>query len=855
MRFPQDTYAAIKSVLGKSFDHPMVEEYRNTFTNTMVEDKERRTVGFSHNSTLALAAEELAAMLLAHTAKLATKHAGVAVSGVVITVPPYFTHFERQAIMDAADIAGVAVMGLVNDETAVAVNFGLGKRFPEKKYHILYDMGAGSTVASLVSFQTEVVKSLGRNRTKLCLEVVGMGFDESLGGHTVDVLLRNYLAKLFMDKHKGSLGTSDISNDPRALARLLKEANRVKQILSANQNTYASVENLFEGLDFRVMVSRAELEDLAKDLVSRVAAPVHKVLQASNKTLNDIESLVLVGGGVRIPAIQSALVQTVGDDKIARNVDGDEAAVLGAVFQAASISVQFRLGTDLKIKDINYVPIQLDYESDLASGDGSVSAVLFNETAALGSKKRVKIHRKTDFWFALNYNKDGAIVPIANVSVNGLTKVLQEKAALNFTGVKAHIELSESGIVSVKDVYALFDEEVQEKPPSLGQRVMDFLSSNKNDGSDSESAGDNDGASAESSDDDSASGNTADAAKLAAKDAKSTKEAKKPKLDKLKLPFNITWLTTTPMTSQQKAESKKRLLIMDNEDIQRANRDEARNKLETYLYKCKEFTWDDDAVAYATEAELEALKATISEQNDWLEDNSETATKDAFVSKRGIVEKSFGKIEFRINEVKKRPKSLKELEEAVKKAASKIAECEKAVDSDGELLFKATEITTQRTFLDLSSKTLEDAKTKLKDLPLNQDPEVTVEMIDQATIRLRGVLFIMDPLSRKASAEKAKLAQARLKSLKDKSTSSASKYNSTSVSGTVTVTQSTSKSVTSSGTISVSKSESTYQSVSKDGRQSKQMSESTHEQKVADDGSSYSESSSSGSSSEEREEL
>lgn len=147
-----------------------------------------------------------------------------------------------------------------------------------------------------------------------------------------------------------SISEKDFSSDPVAVGRLLKEANRVKQVLSANTETYASVESLFNSLDFKVLIKRAEFEEAAQGIADRVVEPINHVLHSSGLNIASIESVVLVGGGVRVPLVLSALTALVGEGKIARNVNGDEAAVMGAGFRAASLSTLFRV-REIQVKD------------------------------------------------------------------------------------------------------------------------------------------------------------------------------------------------------------------------------------------------------------------------------------------------------------------------------------------------------------------------------------------------------------------------------------------------------------------------------------------------------------------------
>lgn len=220
-------------------------------------------------------------------------------------------------------------------------------------------MGAGSTVAALVKFHNVELK---KGKTALEVQVLSVGYDPILGGHSVDVKLQQHLAQEFKNK-AGTKVKGDVSQDSRAMAKLLKEAARVKQILSANQETISSIEGLTEDIDFRTMVTRSTLEELSKDVLERVTGPVTSVLNQANLSVADIDSLILVGGGARIPSVQAALMGLVGEDKIAKNVNADEAAVMGAGFWAAGLSRQFRI-RDMRVKDLNILPVEIAYEAE-----------------------------------------------------------------------------------------------------------------------------------------------------------------------------------------------------------------------------------------------------------------------------------------------------------------------------------------------------------------------------------------------------------------------------------------------------------------------------------------------------------
>jgi len=205
-------------------------------------------------------------------------------------------------------------------------------------------MGAGSTTATVVSFGSRVVKEGKSNKTVIDIITHGIGFDTELGGDLFTSRIVNNLIESFRTSKTGAKANTDIKSDGRAFARLFKEAGRVKQVLSANTDTTASVcspfpfpllktdvkiESLHEDIDFRSKITRATFEDLTSDLVDRVTQPIQQALKDANVTIDKLESVILHGGSVRVPFVQKALEDVVGNDKIAKTVNADEAAVMG----------------------------------------------------------------------------------------------------------------------------------------------------------------------------------------------------------------------------------------------------------------------------------------------------------------------------------------------------------------------------------------------------------------------------------------------------------------------------------------------------------------------------------------------
>ncbi|KAI8896368.1 Hsp70 protein-domain-containing protein [Globomyces pollinis-pini] len=667
----------------------------------------RGTTAFKHSDNQVYELEELVAYLLAHAKKQAENYAEVNVSGAVITVPPSFTQFERQAILDAAEIANLKVFALISDETAVAINFAMGKKFPKKEYHIFYDMGAGTTIASLVSFHSGTdTKSSIKNLVDL--EIKAHITDGQLGGNHIDMRLQDYLAKQFMTINKGKL-KGNVFDNSRAMARLLKEANRCKHILSANHDVFASVENLMEDLDFKVQVSRETLEGLIEDLVAKVTGPLKAVLVASNVSLDEVKSLVLVGGGVRVPAVQKLLGEYMGESKIARNVDGDEAAVFGAVLHAAAVSSQFKLGFKARIKDVIATPINVAYDNETAGGR-RLATLLFPKKSVLGAKKLMTFKRVTDFDFDIDYLVDTQKTPIMRVKVSGLTDLVEsyKDKALSAPKVKVLISVTESGLLSIKDATASF--EVEAKPESLKDTVMNFFGNKKADDKDQKVP---EGTEEVGGEDDE-------------KKAETKPVAKKVLVETKPLKLEFEYFTVVPLSEEAKQTMAKRLQSMDSEDKSRFLREESINKLETYIYKCKELSWDDDFEEIATGEEQETIKSHASEASEWLEDNLETGTLEDFVNQRKALIDIAKPVFSRRREAEKRPQVIEKLRKDIEMAQSMLDMINAKID---DLDVKAEDLNAFHDLLTIEKEWIDGQETLQNAVPKNQDPILTVKIL------------------------------------------------------------------------------------------------------------------------------
>uniref|UniRef100_A0A665U453 Hypoxia up-regulated protein 1 n=1 Tax=Echeneis naucrates TaxID=173247 RepID=A0A665U453_ECHNA len=472
---PKTVFRHLQSILGKKYKNPQVALYQKQFPeHQLQEDPVRGTVYFKNSGELQFTPEELLGMMLNYSRGLAQDFAEQSIKDAVITVPAFFNQAERRAVLLAAQMAGLKVLQLINDNTAVALNYGVFRRKDidnTAKNIMFYDMGSGSTTATIVTYQTVKTKESGIQPQ---LQIRGVGFDRGLGGFEMDLRLRDHLAKLFNEQKKSK---KDVRENHRAMAKLLKEAQRLKTVLSANVDFMAQVEGLMDDIDFKAKVTRTEFEELCADLFKRVPGPVEDALSAAEMKLEEIEQVILVGGSTRVRKVQDVLLRAVGKEELGKNINADEAAAMGAVYQAAGLSKAFKVKPFL-VRDAAVFPIQVEFNRETEEeGVKTVKynkRILFQRMAPYPQRKVITFNRyNNDFAFDINYGDLSFLsqsdlsmfgsVNLTTVKLSGVGSSFQRHVDAESKGIKAHFNMDESGVLLLDRVESVFETIVEEK--------------------------------------------------------------------------------------------------------------------------------------------------------------------------------------------------------------------------------------------------------------------------------------------------------------------------------------------------------------------------------------------------------
>ncbi|XP_060035938.1 hypoxia up-regulated protein 1 isoform X2 [Erinaceus europaeus] len=476
---PKATLRYFQHLLGKQENNPHVALYRARFPeHELAFDPQRQTVRFQISPQLHFSPEEVLGMVLNYSRSLAEDFAEQPIKDAVITVPAFFNQAERRAVLQAARMAGLKVLQLINDNTATALSYGVFRRKDintTAQNVMFYDMGSGSTVCTIVTYQTVKTKEAGMQPQ---LQIRGVGFDRTLGGLEMELRLREHLAKLFNEQRKGQ-STKDVRENPRAMAKLLREANRLKTVLSANADHMAQIEGLMDDVDFKAKVTRAEFEELCADLFERVPGPVQQALQSAEMSLDEIEQVILVGGATRVPRVQEVLLKAVGKEELGKNINADEAAAMGAVYQAAALSKAFKV-KPFVVRDAVIYPILVEFIREVEEDPGVRNLkhnkrVLFSRMGPYPQRKVITFNRYShDFNFHINYGDLGFLGPedlrvfgsqnLTTVNLKGVGESFKKYPNYESKGIKAHFNLDESGVLSLDRVESVFETLVEDSP-------------------------------------------------------------------------------------------------------------------------------------------------------------------------------------------------------------------------------------------------------------------------------------------------------------------------------------------------------------------------------------------------------
>ena len=342
---PKNTLFAVKRLIGRRFDEPMVKKDMDLVPYSIV--KADNGDAWVEVRGKKMAPPEISAQVLRKMKKTAEDYLGEEVTEAVITVPAYFNDSQRQATKDAGKIAGLEVKRIINEPTAAALAFGLDKQEGDRKIAV-YDLGGGTFDISII----EIAEVEGEHQ----FEVLSTNGDTFLGGEDFDQRVIDYLA----DEFKKEQGI-DLRKDMLALQRLKDAAEKAKIELSSAQQTEVNLPYITADASgpkhLNVKITRAKFESLVEELIQRTIGPCQMAIKDSGLKVSDIEDVILVGGMTRMPLVQEKVKEFFGKEP-RRDVNPDEAVAVGASIQGGVLQGEVK---DVLLLDVS--PLSLGIET------------------------------------------------------------------------------------------------------------------------------------------------------------------------------------------------------------------------------------------------------------------------------------------------------------------------------------------------------------------------------------------------------------------------------------------------------------------------------------------------------------
>uniref|UniRef100_A0AAX7TH22 Heat shock protein 4a n=1 Tax=Astatotilapia calliptera TaxID=8154 RepID=A0AAX7TH22_ASTCA len=656
----KNTVQSFKRLHGRAFTDPYIQSAKSNLVYELAPMPSGATgikVMYMEEERI-FSTEQVTGMLLTKLKETAESALKKPVVDCVISVPSYFTDAERRSVMDAAQIAGLNCLRLMNETTAVTLAYGIYKQdlpAPEEKPRIVVfvDLGHSGYQVSVCAF----------NKGKL--KILATAFDSDLGGKDFDDILVNHFCEEFGTKYK-----LDVRSKPRALVRLYQECEKLKKLMSANSSDLPlNIECFMNDID----VSMCMLAEMCSGLLAKVEGPLRSVMEQAKLKKEDIYAVEIVGGATRIPAIKERISKFFGKE-LSTTLNADEAVARGCALQCAILSPAFKV-REFSITDV--VPYSISLKWNSAAEEGLSDCEVFPKNHAAPFSKVLTFYRKEPFSLEAYYNNPKEL-PYPKATIGQfLIQNVAPQASGESAKVKVKVRVNVHGVFSVSS--ALLVEVVKtaegEEPMETDQIVKEEESKMQVDQEDQKlQAGDNGDKKIETEEMET----TTEDAKQQEKKNDQPPQAKKPKVKTKTLELPIESSLDWQLSGEELnlfVENEGKMIMQDKLEKER---NDAKNNVEEYVYDMRD-KLHGILEKFVNEADRDLFSLKLEDTENWLYEDGEDQQKQVYIDKLAELKKIGQPIHERYVEAEERPKAFEELGRQIQ-MYMKIIEAYKAKD-------------------------------------------------------------------------------------------------------------------------------------------------------------------------------
>nr|XP_034792423.2 heat shock protein 105 kDa isoform X3 [Pan paniscus] len=614
-----NTVSNFKRFHGRAFNDPFIQKEKENLSYDLVPLKNGGVgikvmyMGEEHLFSV----EQITAMLLTKLKETAENSLKKPVTDCVISVPSFFTDAERRSVLDAAQIVGLNCLRLMNDMTAVALNYGIYKQdlpsLDEKPRIVVFvDMGHSAFQVSACAF----------NKGKL--KVLGTAFDPFLGGKNFDEKLVEHFCAEFKTKYK-----LDAKSKIRALLRLYQECEKLKKLMSSNSTDLPlNIECFMNDKDVSGKMNRSQFEELCAELLQKIEVPLYSLLEQTHLKVEDVSAVEIVGGATRIPAVKERIAKFFGKD-ISTTLNADEAVARGCALQCAILSPAFKV-REFSVTDAVPFPISLIWNHDSEDTEG-VHEVFSRNHAAPFSKVLTFLRRGPFELEAFYSDPQGVPYPEAKIGRFVVQNVSAQKDGEK-SRVKVKVRVNTHGIFTISTA-SMVEKVPTEENEMSSEADMECLNQRPPENPDTDAN---------------------------EKKVDQPPEAKKPKIKvvnvELPIEANLVWQLGKDLLNMY-IETEGKMIMQDKLEKER---NDAKNAVEEYVYEFRDKLCGPYE-KFICEQDHQNFLRLLTETEDWLYEEGEDQAKQAYVDKLEELMKIGTPVKVRFQEAEERPKMFEEL--------------------------------------------------------------------------------------------------------------------------------------------------------------------------------------------------